>query len=138
MCFPTDAVVGADQCYHWFWSMHTHTHTHTRSLSFCLSVTLLSFPFFPFHIETLSPIILIINWNTEFNVLACSHLKVTSIQNVIYNRNLTLYSKFVILLLQDANALVYCKGYTRVCTTLAHGYSDKRDILLCKSLKLQK
>jgi hypothetical protein len=46
-----DAVVGFDQ----------RTHTHTRLLSFCLSATLLSFPFFPFHIKTLSPIILIIN-----------------------------------------------------------------------------
>jgi hypothetical protein len=46
-----DDVVGFDQC----------THTHTRSLPFCLSATLLSFPFFPFHIKTLSPIILIIN-----------------------------------------------------------------------------
>ncbi len=42
-----DAVVGFDQ----------RTHTHTRSLSFCLSATLLYFPFFPFCIKTLSPII---------------------------------------------------------------------------------
>ena len=59
------------------WSMLSlvSINAHTRSLSFCLSVTLLSFPFFPFHIKNPLADYFGINWNTDFNVLACSHFK---------------------------------------------------------------
>ena len=63
-----DAVVGFNQ------------HTHTRSLSLCLSTSLLSFPFFPFHIKTLSPLILksIEIQNSTYSLVLIS--KVTSIR----------------------------------------------------------
>jgi hypothetical protein len=78
MCFSTDAVVDVDRRYRWFRSMHPHT----SSLSFCLSNTLPSFPFFPFHIKTLSPIILAsieIQISTYLFVLIS---KVASIRNL--------------------------------------------------------
>jgi hypothetical protein len=66
-----DAIVGFDQ------------RTHTCLLSFCLSITLLSFPFFPFHIKTLSPIILA---SIEIQISPYSLVlisKVTSIRNCL-------------------------------------------------------
>jgi hypothetical protein len=56
-----DAIIGFNQ------------HSHTHILSLCLSATLLSFPIFPFHLKSLLCTCLIINWNTDFTVLGCSH-----------------------------------------------------------------
>ncbi len=65
---------------------HTHTHTHTCSLSLCLSASLLSFPFFSFHIKTLLPII----WSSiEIQISTYSLVlisKVTSIWNNNYHK----------------------------------------------------
>jgi hypothetical protein len=61
-----DAVVGFDQ--------HTHTHTHTLARSLSLRY-LAFFPLLSVLHKNLLADYLIINWSTDFNVLACSHFK---------------------------------------------------------------
>ncbi len=66
-----NAVVDVDRRCCGFWPTLAHTH----SLPLCLSTILLSSPFFPFDIKNPGNHFQLINWNTDFTVLACSHFK---------------------------------------------------------------
>ncbi len=97
-----DAVVGFDQ------RTHTHTHTHTHALSLSVSLSLCFLALFPLlSVSHKNPLAnyLIINWNTEFNVLACSHFKGsinTKIAQTVF-RLLYSYQNFIQLGLNEAD-----------------------------------
>ncbi len=65
--------------------INTHTHTHTHTLALFLSLRYLAlFPLLSISHKNLSPIISIINWNTDFNILACSHFKGNIITKICF------------------------------------------------------